>query len=408
MAATSPPRRAEKDATGRWAAMAGGLPRTFWYLWSGTLVNRLGSAVGPFLSLYLTGPRAMSTAQAGFVLTAFGLGSAISQPVGGVLADRYGRRITMVAGLSLSAVLLIAVGAAEPLGLLVPAVLAYGICLDLPRPALQAAVADIVDERDRVRAYALHFWAINLGFSVAVPLGGALASQGYWWLFGIDAASALVFAGIVLLRVPETRPERTLETPVGSLREVLRDRTLTALLVCVVAQAVVYMQAFTTLPLVIAADGLGSSGYGLVLGLNGVLIVALQPLLLGVLARVDRGLLLLLAAVLIAGGIALHGVADTLVGHWLAVVVWTTGEVLQAGLLAGLVSALAPVHLRGRYLGVFGSSFGVAALLAPLLGTQTLDHLGQTALWGGCAVLGTASGVGLRLVDRRTVSAAVG
>ena len=395
-------------APGRRSRTAGGLPRTFWYLWSGTLVNRLGSAVGPFLALYLTGPREMSTAQAGFVLTAFGLGSLVSQPLGGVLADRYGRRITMVAGLGLSALLLVAVGASHRLALLLPAVLAYGVCLDLPRPALQAAVADVVDERDRTRAYALHFWAINLGFSVAVPLGGALAAQGYWWLFGIDAATALVFAAIVLLRVPETRPERTVGTPVGSLREVLRDRTLTALLVCVVAQAVVYMQAFTTLPLVIAGDGLGSSGYGLVLGLNGVLIVALQPLLLGVLARVDRGLLLLLAAVLIGGGLALHGVADSLVAHWLAVVVWTTGEVLQAGLLAGLVSGLAPVHLRGRYLGVFGSSYGVAALLAPLLGTQTLEHLGQTALWVGCAVLGTISGVGLRQVDRRVASGAIG
>ena len=78
---------------------------------------------------------------------------------------------------------------------------------------------------------------------------------------------------------------------------------------------------------------------------------------------------------------------------------WTIGEVLQAGLLAGLVAGLAPPHLRGRYLGVFGSSFGIAAFLAPLLGTQALDHLGQAALWGGVAVVGVASAVGLRQVS---------
>jgi len=390
---------ARRAPAGRWAATAGGLPRTFWYLWAGSLVNRLGGAVAPFLALYLTDGRGVSTAQAGLVLTAYGLGSAIAQPVGGTLADRVGRRATMVAGLTSSAALLLVVGAVSVLPALVLAVFAYGLCLDLVRPAVSAAVADVVPDADRTRAYALNFWAINLGFSVAVPLGGFLAERGYWWLFGLDAATALAFAVVVVLRVPETRPEREPGQAPGSLRQVLADRLLLALVACVIAQAAVYMQAFTTLPLVIDDDGLGASGYGLVLGLNGVLIVAMQPFLLGVLARRDRSRLLLVAGVLQGGGVALHGLADALGTHMAAVVVWTTGEVLQAGLLAGLVAGLAPVRLRGRYLGVFGSSFGLAAFLAPLLGTQALEHLGEGALWGGCAAVGAVSAVGLLRVS---------
>jgi len=394
-------------ATGRWAAQAGGLPRTFWYLWTGTLVNRLGSAVGPFLALYLTGERGFSTAEAGFVLTAFGLGQAVGQPVGGVLADRVGRRTTLVLGLTSSATLLVAVGAAGSLPVLLGTVLLYGACLDLVRPAVQAAVADVVPERDRVRAFALNFWAINLGFSVAVPLGGLLAERGYWWLFGLDAATSLAFAGVVLLRVPETRPQRAPGSDPGSVREVLRDRRLLALVACVVVQAAVYMQAFTTLPLVVAADGLGAGGYGLVLGLNGVLIIALQPLLLGVLTGRSRGRLLLLAGVLQGVGLSLHGLADRLPGHMAAVLVWTVGEVLQAGLLSSLVAGLAPPHLRGRYLGVFGMSFGLAALTGPLAGTQVLEHLGEATLWGACAVGGTAAGIGLLRVSDAVQAAAV-
>jgi len=355
--------------------------------------------VAPFLALYLTDERGVSTAQAGLVLTAYGLGSAIAQPVGGTLADRVGRRATMVAGLTSSAALLLVVGAVSVLPALVLAVFAYGLCLDLVRPAVSAAVADVVPDADRTRAYALNFWAINLGFSVAVPLGGFLAERGYWWLFGLDAATAMAFAVVVVLRVPETRPEREPDQAPGSLRQVLADRLLLALVACVIAQAAVYMQAFTTLPLVIDNDGLGASGYGLVLGLNGVLIVAMQPFLLGVLARRDRSRLLLVAGVLQGGGVALHGLADALSAHMAAVVVWTTGEVLQAGLLAGLVAGLAPVRLRGRYLGVFGSSFGLAAFLAPLLGTQALEHLGEGALWGACAAVGAVSAVGLLRVS---------
>lgn len=363
-------------------------------------MNRLGSAVGPFLALYLTGERGATTGEAGLVLTAFGLGQAVGQPVGGVLADRVGRRATMVLGLVGAAVTLLAVGAATTLPALVGTVLAYGLLLDLVRPAVQAAVADVVPERDRVRAYALNFWAINLGFAVAVPLGGFLAERGYWWLFGLDAATCLGFAVVVLLRVPETRPVRAPGADPGSLADVLRDRLLLSLIACVVLGAAVYLQAFTTLPLVVAGDGLGAGGYGVVLGLNGVLIIALQPLLLGVLAGRDRGGLLLLAGVLQGVGIALHGLADTLQGHLAAVVVWTVGEILQAGLLSSVVAGLAPPHARGRYLGVFGTAFGLAGLVGPLAGTQLLERAGEGALWAICAVAGSVSGVGLLLVSR--------
>ena len=392
-------RAPSSTSAGRWTRTAGGLPSTYWYLWAGSLVNRLGSAVGPFLALYLTGSRGISTAQAGLVLTAFGAGSAVSQPVGGVLADRWGRRATMLCGLLSSAALLLAVGAARTVPTLLVTVFAYGLCLDLVRPAVQAAVADVVPVRDRARAYALNFWAINLGFSVAVPLGGLLASRGYWWLFGLDAATAVVFAAVVVLRVPETRPARAPGSAPGSLREVLADRLLLALVACTVGQAAVYMQAFTTLPLVVADDGLGEAGYGLVLGLNGVLIVAMQPFVLGVLGRRERGRLLLVAGLLQGGGLALHGLADSLAAHMGAVAVWTTGEVLQAGLLSTVVAGLGPVRLRGRYLGVFGASFGVAAFLAPLLGTQALQRSGEPALWTGCAVLGALSAAGLLRVS---------
>ena len=383
---------------GRFRAHVGGLPRPFWFLWAGTLVNRTGSFIVPFLALYLTGERGFSVAQAGLVLTVHGLGAAVSQPVGGVLADRLGRRRTMVLGLASSAVALLVLGAARSLPELVVAALAYGLCLDLFRPAVQAAVADLVPDRDRTRAFALQFWAINLGFSVATPLGGFLATRGYWLLFVLDAAASLAFALLILRGVPETRPVRT-GAP-GRLVEVLHDRVLLGLVASVVASAVVYMQAFSTLPLAFGRDGLGPAGYGVAMSLNGVLIVVLQPLLLGVLARTGRARLLLVAMALQGVGFAGHALADDLPAHLLAIAVWTVGEVLQAGQLGAVAAGLAPAHLRGRYLGVFGMSFGIAAFLAPAVGTQVLDLLGEGALWGGALVLCLLSGVGLAAVSR--------
>lgn len=388
-----------------WAARhLGGLPGSFWFLWSGTLVNRIGSFIAPFLALYLTNERGVSVTAAGLVLSLLGLGSAIGQPVGGVLADRIGRRRTMVLGLLTSAATLLVLGAMTHLVAVAAAAFAYGLCLDLFRPAVQAAVADLVPDRDRARAFALQFWAVNLGFAVATPLGGWLASRGYWLLFVLDAAASIGFALLILRGVPETRPVTA--GIGGRLRHVLGDRLMIALVASVITVSVCYMQAFSTLPLVFGDDGLGPGSYGLALGLNGVLIVLLQPLLLGVIGRRGRGPLLLVAMVLQGVGLGMTAFAETMPAHLAAITVWTLGEILQAGQLGALVAAIAPAHLRGRYMGAFGFSFGAAAFLAPALGTQVLARAGENALWSGAFVLCCLAGVGLLLVakaaDRRT------
>ena len=383
---------------GPWQRRVGGLPRPFWYLWSGTLVNRLGSFVGPFLALFLTRSRGFSTVEAGLVLTCFGLGSALSQGFGGALADRIGRRRTMVGGLVSASATLLLVGLAQSVWLLSLAVLLYGCCLDLFRPASQAAVADLVVVADRPRAYGLLFWAVNLGFSVSAPVAGLLADHSYLWLFVGDAATSLVFAGLILRGVPETRPERPPGTAPGTFRDVLGDRLMLALVSCIVVQALVYMQAFSTLPLVFSADGLGPSRYGLCMGLNGLLIVVLQPFLLDLRGRFASGRVLLTANIILGIGFGLTAFAHDTPTHLAAISVWTVGEVLGTGILGSIVASISPPHLRGRYMGVFGTSFGVAAFLGPLLGTMVLAHLGENVLWAGCTVLCLIAGVGFRLV----------
>ena len=71
-----------------------GLPRTFWWLWTSTLVNRLGGFVVTFLALYLTRDQGYSATYAGLVASLYGLGGALGAVVGGVLTDRVGRRST--------------------------------------------------------------------------------------------------------------------------------------------------------------------------------------------------------------------------------------------------------------------------------------------------------------------------
>src|SRR4051812_2094244 len=192
-----------------------GLPRTYWMLWSGMLLNRLGSSVFFLLGLYLTRERGLRPELAGLVMSLYAAGGVLAGPVGGGLADGGGRRLTLLGGTAASGMLMLALGGARStLAILLLAPL-LGFCTDLCRAPLQAAVADVVPPEDRARAYGILYWAINLGFAGASALGGLLAVSHFGLLFVVDAMTTFAYGAIVLVGVSETRPAPTPE-PTGA------------------------------------------------------------------------------------------------------------------------------------------------------------------------------------------------
>ncbi len=393
-----------------------GLPREYWWLWSGTLVTRLGYFVQPFLVLYLTSARSLSAPRAALVVSAFGAGSLVSQPLGGLLADRLGRRRALTAGLTASAVTLLALGAARTTPLMLAAATLAGASLDLYRPASQALVADLVAPQVRPRAYALLYWAVNLGYAVATAAAGFLASVGFGWLFILDAATSLVFAILVgrgIRRVPsyvgndhlgdprDERPYRPHDR--DGLLTVLGDRLLLGFAAITLLYAVVYLQVASTLPLAVRASGLPTSAFGLVISLNGLLIVAVQPFTVHLLDRIDRVKVLAAGQLILGVGFALTGLCHSLWQFAGSVTVWTIGEIATAGTATAVVADLAPSHLRGRYLGVAGGAWGLAALLAPLVGISTFT-VAPGALWLSCLGAGCACAIAQLAINRRLIA----
>src|SRR5438477_2527989 len=190
-------------------AAVGGMPRPFWFLWAGMLVTRAGNFVIPFLALYLTQELHLSLRQAGLAIGLYGAGGTLANVAGGYFADHLGRRVTLVAALGLGGLGMIALGAVHPLELLLPGIFLVALVTEMYRPAMQAAVADLVAPQDRVRAFGLVYWVINVGFAIGLTLGGLLAQRSFAWLFIGDGATTLVFALLIALGVPETRPART-------------------------------------------------------------------------------------------------------------------------------------------------------------------------------------------------------
>jgi len=200
---------------------------------------------------------------------------------------------------------------------------------------------------------------------------------------------------VIWAMVPESRPAPEAGVPHRPLLPVvLRDTVFLLMILLQVGYATIYMQGYSTLPLAMAGDGLPSSTYGLVIALNGVVIVLIQPFLGKWLVKIDRPKLLAASMLVVGLGFGIGAVVHTWWGYGVSVVVWTIGEIGFAAVIGAVFADLAPIDLRGRYMGLAGMAFGVGTVVGPLTGTNALEHFGPTVTWLGCAVLGVVIFIG--------------
>ncbi len=366
-----------------------------WALTATHFVSRAGGVARSFLVLYLTQERGLSATTAGAVVAAVGIGDIGSQLLGGWLGDRIGRRNTMLIGFLGTAVALIALGAAETMVAICVAAIGVGLMAELFRPVGSAAVADL-PPAERLRAFGSLFWAANLGFTVSTVAAGILVRQGYGILFWINAAASVLAALIVWRHVPETRPAAREATRRALLPVLRRDSVMVAMLVIHVVYFTVFMQAFSTLPLIMAGDGHGPGTFGAVLALNGIVIVTVQPIAVRLLDGRDTATILAVSMLLVGIGGGLGSVVHSSTAHAGTIVLWTLGQIGVSVMFGATFANLAPADLRGRYMGIASTTWSLGAVLGPLLGTALLDHTNRTILAATVTTTGTALFLAMR------------
>lgn len=379
--------------------LVSGLPSTFWYLWVGAFINRVGGFVVPFLAIYLTVTQGFSVAAAGAALAVYGVGGIVATLVGGTLADRIGRRRTLLLCTFASPVVLVALPLVTNRMAVFTLVFLLGAIYELWRPPANAAVADVVPIEDRQRAFVLKYWALNLGFAIGASLGGLLATQGYIWLFLGDALTTLLYGAVVFFKIPETKPAATTEhhwlTHAGAP---FRDGVFAVFLLITLGLACIFNLSVSMLPIEMVSDGLSPALYGRLIAINGVMIVLLQPLIAHYIRQFQSAYVMAVAAVMIALGFGSTAFASTASGHSTAIVIWTLGEMAWLPVGPTIVSLIAPPALRGAYQGAYGLSWAVAMSLGPSLGGLVLQHFGSSTLWLGAATLGLLCSLGFLLL----------
>jgi len=361
------------------------LPRAVWALILARAVNRLGAFTLAFLGVILTVEVGAPVTTAGWLLALFGLATIPSRLVGGALADRVGRTTTICVGLVGCAAAQLWIASSHTLITAAAAVVVLGLFFELYEPPSQAIIADLTDARSRPAAFGLLSSAMALAGVAAGLLAAGLGGIDLRWLLVADAASCLLCAATVLLVV-----RADISTPAGTnhvaMSDAWRDRRLLLMLAAGTGFAVTYLQITMSVPLTLPARGLPTADAGILFTISAATIVLGQPLLRWGPLRDRTGFeVMSIGYAVLAVGLAATGLATTLPAFVASTVVWSLGDLLLLGHSWSVVSELAPENARARYLAVYGLSWGIAAVIAPVLGTQLLSAGGPVALWSTLA-----------------------
>jgi MFS family permease len=384
-------------------------PRPVRLLLAGTLVNKLGTFILPYLTLVLLRDFRMSTREAAGLIFAFGAGSLVSILAGGELTDRLGRRRTLLLSLLGSGALAVLMGLLPSPRLFAPLLVAFGFIADLYRPAASAVIGDLLPSSERASGFAGLRMAVNLGWASGTALGGLLADWDWRLLFLGDGLTTLAYGALVYFTIPETQPARaaspallTAKAPKPQLGDSPPQRPAAppragpglrpspfgdgVFLECVAVTFVftlIFCSHLVILPLTVTQSaGYPAVVFGLLAAVNGSLVALFELSLVEKLKRFRRLRLAALGYTLVALGFGMIG----LVMHWAwflaAVVVFTLGEILSAPQQMAFIADWAPPEARGRYLSLYQATWSVAFAVNPTLTLPLHAALGERAFWG--------------------------
>lgn len=363
------------------------LPPGAWILFFGNFINKFGTFVVPFLAIYMTG-LGYSAAQAGWAIAAYGIGTLGACILGGQLADRLGRRKTIVLSMFSAAIAMLCLSQARSLWLIIALSGLAGLTCEFYRPASSALLADLVPAGQRVTAFAAYRMAINAGFAFGPATAGFLAKKSFLWLFIGDAATSALFGLVAWFALPSGLRSSEAGTTLFETVRVLRtDRRFRQTLLAVLGIGLVFVQVFSTMSLEITRSGFSTAIYGLVISLNGALIVLCELPLTTLTKRFPARRAMAVGFVLIGAGFASNALVRTIPLLALATVLFTFGEMISMPISAAYVADLAPAHQRGLYMGTYGMVWAVSFIFGPSLGLF-LFSANHVVLWISCGAMG--------------------
>jgi MFS family permease len=368
------------------------LPRAAWILFLGIFLNRFGTFVIPFLTLYMKG-KGYGVGDAGIAIGSYGLGTLLASFLGGYLADRIGRRKTIAISMFGGAASMLVLSRAESWWGIVLLTGLNGLCGEFYRPASTALLADVVPAGQRVIAFSTYRMALNAGWAFGPATGGFLTHLSYKWLFLGDAFTSLLFGLVAWTALPEGR--RSSHEQAGwsvALRQMGKDRLCLQYFAASFFIALIFFQISSTYGLFVTQLGFTPAVYGALISLNGLLVACFELVVSNISRRFPARHSIAFGYIMVGVGFGLNAGATALPVLVLAIVLFTLGEMISIPVGAAYLADLAPAEMRGRYMGAQGLTWGVALIFGPGLGMYLLER-GSTLLWLACGASGLIGAV---------------
>ncbi|MFI2744412.1 MDR family MFS transporter [Zhouia sp. PK063] len=369
-----------------------GLSKEVWWLALITLINRAGTMVIPFLSLYLKENLHFTLDHVGWIMTCFGLGSLAGSYLGGWLTDKIGYYKVMTFSLLGTGIAFIILQFLDSF---------WGICIgifssmfiaDSFRPAVFVALSTYSKPENKTRSVTLIRLAINLGFSAGPAVGGFIITHlNYSGLFWVDGITCII-SGFLLLNVLHPKKAKILDqATVTNTASAYSDKLYWLFFAAMALFGFAFLQYFSTMPLYY--DGvykLTEDEIGLILGLNGLTIFLFEmPLVKYLETRKWSNLTNVFLGSILTG---ISFLILILFDHWIGLLIIgmllvTFGEMIVFPFSNAFALERAKGKKQGQYMALYSISFSVSHIFSHNTGLHFVDAFGFNNTWKFVIVL---------------------
>jgi predicted MFS family arabinose efflux permease len=377
-----------------------GLSKNVWILALILLINRTGAMVILFMPLYVTKDLSFSLTLSGYIMGAFGLGSILGSYTGGYFTDKYSFYDVQTISLFSSGLVLFLLQIVESFLGIALIVFVYSLLADSFRPANAVAISHFAKPENKTRSFSLMRLAINLGFALGPAIGGIMAvAIGFKSLFLLNALTCFVagFSFLLLLPRKSVRQKPVLVEKKDRSISAYKDGYFIKFITLVCLYAFVFFQLFATIPVFLRDTyGYTEDIIGYFAALNGLIIVVFEMPIVHKLEKAPSYFKFIFWGCMLAA----VGFVFLVTGYsflWLValyIVFISFSEILAMPFMLNMAVNRPGRDRQGQYMALYSISYGVAHILAPVIGMKTADNLGFNSLYVGCLVLIVLIGIG--------------
>lgn len=384
-----------------------GLSRESWMLSLVMMINRMGTMAAVFMSVYVTKIFGRSLADAGLVITLFGVGAVLGSLSSALMMKKIGFRAVQILMSLSTGILFIFFGQITNFHLLCVFAVLIGLVSEAFRPANFTAIAYYAKPEMITKSYSLNRFAVNLGMGLGTALGGILAAIDYHLLFLVEGVTNITVGILILFLLPTINFHKkgVMEKLAQKAKSPWKDTVYMKFLFLILIYISCFLVVFKLVPVFWKdIQHIDESLAGSILGLNGIIIAVFEMVLVQHLQTRKKEIIYIYAGIFLAAigfALFLFPLVSVVVSAVVAIIFITLSEMLALPFINTFVVLRAGEESRASYASAYTFTWSLSGIIAPAGGAFVADHFGYDILWIVLILLCIISAIGIKTLSNR-------